>query len=296
VAAAGQRGLFTASGGCLARCRDVPQRQVRLGVAGGPLPPGQRDVPGGERLVRDLAQQVADDVEPAALLVVGARDVPGRPRGGRGPRGGVPLGLAAGRPAWNLAASDFGVPSVVTAPWPALAAATAGTLAAAIIAAGPATFATGRPAALGIANATCKCLYRPGADGAYRPGTRQATVSVAHSAEPGCGSQRRPRVAAYGTPSMWLLCCLTSGQLFAPYQAGTRAGSLVSTHSPCSGCSSSPAGASPHTPAAGSSYSEAAILSRYKTDIEDISLISPGQVAEISPVFRNGCGVCRGAG
>ena len=135
-----------------------------------------------------------------------------------------------------------------------------------------------------------------GADGAYRPGTRQATVSVAHSAEPGCGSQRRPRVAAYGTPSMWLLCCLTSGQLFAPYQAGTRAGSLVSTHSPCSGCSSSPAGASPHTPAAGSSYSEAAILSRYKTDIEDISLISPGQVAEISPVFRNGCGVCRGAG
>ncbi len=63
---------------------------------------------------------------------------------------GVPLGLAAGRFAWNLAASDFGVPSVVIAPWPALAAASAGTLAAAaIIAAGPATFATRlRPAAL----------------------------------------------------------------------------------------------------------------------------------------------------
>ena len=35
-----------------------------------------------------------------------------------------------------------------------------------------------------------------------------------------------------------------------------RARGLVSTHSPCSGCSSSPAGASPHSPAAGSSYSE----------------------------------------
>ncbi len=55
---------------------------------------------------------------------------------------GMPLGLAAGRLAWNLAASDFGVPSVVIAPWPALAAASAGTLAAAAIAAGPATFAT----------------------------------------------------------------------------------------------------------------------------------------------------------
>ena len=55
---------------------------------------------------------------------------------------GVPLGLAAGRLAWNLAASDFGVPSVVTAPWPVLAAASAGTLAAAaVIAAGPAVFA-----------------------------------------------------------------------------------------------------------------------------------------------------------
>jgi ABC-type antimicrobial peptide transport system permease subunit len=62
---------------------------------------------------------------------------------------GVPLGLAAGRLAWNLAASDFGVPSVVIAPWPALAAASAGTLAAAVIAAGPAAFATRlHPAAL----------------------------------------------------------------------------------------------------------------------------------------------------
>jgi phospholipase C len=35
--------------------------------------------PGGERLVRDLAQQVADDVQPAAPLVVGMRDVRGSP-------------------------------------------------------------------------------------------------------------------------------------------------------------------------------------------------------------------------
>jgi len=43
-----------------------------------------------------------------------------------------------------------------------------------------------------------------------------------------------------------------------PAQIGgyARARGLVSTHSPCSGCSSSPAGASPHSPAAGSSYSE----------------------------------------
>jgi hypothetical protein len=63
---------------------------------------------------------------------------------------GVPLGLAAGRLAWNLAASDFGVPRVVTALWLALTAASAGTLAAAaVIAAGPAIFATRlRPAAL----------------------------------------------------------------------------------------------------------------------------------------------------
>jgi hypothetical protein len=63
---------------------------------------------------------------------------------------GVPLGLAAGRLAWNLAASDFGVPTVVIAPWAALAAASAGTLAAAaVIAAGPAIFATRlHPAAL----------------------------------------------------------------------------------------------------------------------------------------------------
>ena len=56
---------------------------------------------------------------------------------------GVPLGLAAGRFAWNLAASDFGVPSVVVIPWLGLVAATAGTLTAtAVISAGPALFAT----------------------------------------------------------------------------------------------------------------------------------------------------------
>jgi putative ABC transport system permease protein len=63
---------------------------------------------------------------------------------------GLPLGLAAGRLAWNLAASDFGVPSVVIAPWPALATASAGTLAAAaVIATAPAIFAARlHPAAL----------------------------------------------------------------------------------------------------------------------------------------------------
>ena len=34
----------------------------------------------------------------------------------------------------------------------------------------------------------------------------------------GCASQRRPRVAAYGTPNMWLLCWFTTGQLLAPYR------------------------------------------------------------------------------
>jgi FtsX-like permease family len=63
---------------------------------------------------------------------------------------GVPLGLAAGRFAWNLAASEFGVPSVVVFPWLGLVAAAAGTLAAAaVISAGPALFATRlRPAGL----------------------------------------------------------------------------------------------------------------------------------------------------
>jgi predicted lysophospholipase L1 biosynthesis ABC-type transport system permease subunit len=63
---------------------------------------------------------------------------------------GVLLGLAAGRLAWNLATSDFGVPSVVVALWSALAAASAGTLAAAaVIAARPAAFASHlHPAAL----------------------------------------------------------------------------------------------------------------------------------------------------
>jgi hypothetical protein len=38
--------------------------QVWLDVAAGVLPFGQFDVPVGEWLVRDLAEQVADDVEP----------------------------------------------------------------------------------------------------------------------------------------------------------------------------------------------------------------------------------------
>jgi hypothetical protein len=57
-----------ASPGALERCRNVPQRQVGLHVASGVLPFGQRDVRGGERLVGDLAEQVADDVEPAAFF------------------------------------------------------------------------------------------------------------------------------------------------------------------------------------------------------------------------------------
>ncbi len=63
---------------------------------------------------------------------------------------GLPLGLAVGRVAWDLAASSFGVPGVVLAPWPALTAACAGTLMAAVLlAAGPALFASRlRPAVL----------------------------------------------------------------------------------------------------------------------------------------------------
>src|SRR5215472_8192596 len=67
--------------GLLERRRDVPQRQLRLLVAAGLLPLGQRDVAVGQRLVGDLAEQVADDVETAAHLVVGVRDIPRRPHG-----------------------------------------------------------------------------------------------------------------------------------------------------------------------------------------------------------------------
>src|SRR5215475_13898310 len=74
----------------LERRRDVPQRQARLGVAAGALPLGQRDVAVRERLVGHLAEQVADDVEPAALLVVGDGEVPGRPRGVGGGEHRVP--------------------------------------------------------------------------------------------------------------------------------------------------------------------------------------------------------------
>src|SRR5262249_11655739 len=62
------------AGARLWRCRplerrgDVAHWQVWLGVAAGGLPSGQCDVAGAERLVGDLAEQVADDVEPAALL------------------------------------------------------------------------------------------------------------------------------------------------------------------------------------------------------------------------------------
>src|SRR4029450_6666123 len=66
---------------CSERCGDVPQREVWLHIAAGWLALGQFDVVVGEWLVGDLAQQVADEVEPAALLVVGAGDVPGRPGG-----------------------------------------------------------------------------------------------------------------------------------------------------------------------------------------------------------------------
>src|SRR5947209_13843705 len=50
--------------GLLERCGDVPQGQVRLDVAAGRLPSGEFDVPVGQRLAGDLAEQVADDVEP----------------------------------------------------------------------------------------------------------------------------------------------------------------------------------------------------------------------------------------
>jgi hypothetical protein len=54
----------------------MPQRQVRFRVATRLLPFGQRDVAVGEGLVGNLTEQVADDVEPAAPLVVGVRDIP----------------------------------------------------------------------------------------------------------------------------------------------------------------------------------------------------------------------------
>ena len=54
------------------------------------LPLRQLDVPGGGRLVGDLAEQVADDVEPGALFVVGVGDVPGGPRGVGGGEHRVP--------------------------------------------------------------------------------------------------------------------------------------------------------------------------------------------------------------
>jgi hypothetical protein len=56
----------------LERRGNVPQRQLRRYVAIGLLPSGQLDVPVGQRLAGDLAEQVAADVEPGALLVVAA--------------------------------------------------------------------------------------------------------------------------------------------------------------------------------------------------------------------------------
>ena len=60
--------------------------QVGLHVAARLLPLGELDVARRQRLVRDLAEQVGDDVEAAALLVVGVGDVPRRPRRCRWPR------------------------------------------------------------------------------------------------------------------------------------------------------------------------------------------------------------------
>src|SRR5829696_838183 len=75
---------------CLERCGDVPQREIWLHIAAGPLPLGQLDVVVGEWLVGDLAQQVADEVEPASLLVVSPSDVPGRQGGVGGGEHGIP--------------------------------------------------------------------------------------------------------------------------------------------------------------------------------------------------------------
>src|SRR5262249_55042053 len=52
---------------------------VGLAVAASLLPLRQLDLLGGQRLVRDLAEQVGDDVEPRAALVVGGGDEPRRP-------------------------------------------------------------------------------------------------------------------------------------------------------------------------------------------------------------------------
>ena len=56
----------------LERRRDVPQWQVRLDVAAGLLPFGQRDVPGDERLVGDLAEQGGMPVSPRTAALAAA--------------------------------------------------------------------------------------------------------------------------------------------------------------------------------------------------------------------------------
>src|SRR5215207_2450051 len=84
VAAAGPRG--SALGGV------VPGAPLRTasgcGAGAAPAPRNRRSSaawaasrPAGGGLVRDVAQQMADDVEPSPPLVVGVRDVPGRPGG-----------------------------------------------------------------------------------------------------------------------------------------------------------------------------------------------------------------------
>src|SRR5262245_25095568 len=69
---------------------NVPPRQLRFDITARPLTLGQDDVPGGGWLVRDLADQVADDIEPTAHLVVGVGDPPRRPRRVSGGEHNVP--------------------------------------------------------------------------------------------------------------------------------------------------------------------------------------------------------------
>ncbi len=90
------------------------------------------------------------------------------------------------------------------------------------------------------------------------PGTPRQPASARAMSQASC-RHKRPGGRARSTTRMHIaqFGCHAGGhkgEQVAEHIGYARAGSLVSTHSPCSGCSSSPAGASPHTPAAGSSY------------------------------------------
>src|ERR1700722_7087004 len=70
-------------------CRDVAQWEVRLHVVPGRLPLREFDRWKSEGLVRDPTEQVGDDIESAALLILIVRDEPWRPCGVGGCKHGI---------------------------------------------------------------------------------------------------------------------------------------------------------------------------------------------------------------